>query len=79
MASEGTIDATNPVYINLINIFCIISFVIPFLCVAGIVGSFILRKKGHNILSLVIQFVPLVIFILNMILLAFAESFPATL
>ena len=77
MASEGTIDATNPLYITLIEIFCIISFIIPFLCIAGIIVSLILRKKGYSISSFVVQFLPLVIFILNIILLCIAESIPA--
>lgn len=77
MASEGTLDATNPLYINLIEIFCMIAFIIPLLCVAAIVMSVVLRRRGHSMLSFVIQFLPLVIFILNLILLAFAESLPA--
>ena len=77
MASEGTIDATNPLYITLIEIFCIISFIIPFLCIAGIIISVIFRKKGYSKCSLVIQFLPLVIFALNLMLLCYAESMPA--
>ncbi len=77
MASESTIDATNPLYITLIDIFCIISLIIPFLCIAGIIVSLILRKKGYSISSFVVQFLPLVIFILNIILLCIAESIPA--
>ena len=77
MASESTIDATNPLYITLIEIFCIISLIIPFLCIAGIIVSLILRKKGYSISSFVVQFLPLVIFILNIILLCIAESIPA--
>ena len=79
MASESTIDATNPLYITLIEIFCIISFIIPFLCVAGIIVSLILRKKGYSISSFVVQFLPLVIFILNIILICIAESIPAVI
>lgn len=77
MASESTIDATNPLYITLIEIFCIISFIIPFLCIAGIIVSLILRKKGYSVSSFVVQFLPLVIFALNLILLYYAESVPA--
>lgn len=77
MASEGTIDATNPLYITLIEIFCIISFIIPFLCIAGIIISVIFRKKGYSKCSLVIQFLPLVIFALNLMLLCYAKSMPA--
>lgn len=74
MASEGTIDTTNPLYMNLIRIFCVIAFIVPFLCIAGIVLSVALRRKGHSVLSLCIQFIPLVVFILDLMLLAFAES-----
>lgn len=77
MASESTMDATNQVYITLINVFCIISFIIPLLCIAGIILSVFLRKKGHSIFSFVIQFIPLLIFILNIIVLYVAESIPA--
>lgn len=76
MASESTTDATNPLYVSLIEIFCIISFIIPLLCIVGIIVSVILRKKGFSISSFVIQFLPLAIFILNLILLCFAESIP---
>ena len=79
MASDGTIDATNPIYISLVNIFCAIAFIIPFLCIAGIVISMVLRTRGRNILSIIIQFLPLVIFILNLILLYFTESLPRML
>lgn len=79
MASESTMDATNPVYITLINIFCIISFVIPLLCITGIILSVFFRKKGYSIFSFVIQFIPLLIFILNIIFLFVAESIPATI
>lgn len=79
MASEGTIDATNPFYISLMNIFCVIAFIIPFLCIAGIVISIVLRTRGRNVLSIIIQLLPLVIFILNLTLLYFTESLPKML
>ena len=79
MASESTMDATNPLYITLIEIFCIISFIIPFLCVAGIIVSVILRKKGYSKSSFIVQFVPLVIFILNLILLFVTDFIPTAI
>ncbi len=45
MASEATIDATNPTFIILINIFCWITLLIPFLCFLGIFISVRFRKK----------------------------------
>ena len=77
MASEGTIDATNPTYIGLINVFCTIACVIPLLCAMGIVISVILRKRGHYISSIIVGFLPLLVWIGNFLLLAFAESFSA--
>ena len=69
MASEITMYATNTIYITLINVFCVVCFIIPLLCIAGIIVSVILRKKGYSKSSFIVQFVPLVIFILNLILL----------
>jgi len=37
MASEYTIGATNPVFITLIDIFCVIAFAIPLLCKRAII------------------------------------------
>ncbi len=79
MVSEITIDATNPLYITIINIFCLISFIIPFLCVAGIIISIVLRARGRSTLSIIVQCLPLGIFVMNLILLAFTESLPTML
>ena len=76
MVSVDTIDATNPVYITWINIFCIISFLIPLLCIAGIVVSVLLRRKGHTVPSFIVQFIPLAVFILNLAFLFFADFIP---
>lgn len=78
MASESTIDATNPVYINLVNAFCTISFIIPLLCPPSIVLSVILRIKKHRVISFVVQFIPLILFGLNLLLLYLAELLPKT-
>ena len=77
MASEITMEATNSIYITLINVFCVVCFIIPLLCIAGIIVSVILREKGYSKSSFIVQFVPLAIFILNIILLCIAESIPA--
>ncbi len=76
MVSVDTIDATNPLYITWINIFCIISFLIPLLCIAGIVVSVLLRRKGHSVSSFIVQFIPLAVFILNLVFLFFADLIP---
>ena len=77
MASELTIGYTNRVFIILINIYCLISMLIPLFCIVGILISVILRKKGHSVLSFVVQFLPLIIFGVNLLLLVVAESLPA--
>ena len=77
MASEGTIDATNSTYIILINVFCWVSMSIPFLCFLGIFLSARLRKRSYSIWSFIVQFIPLAIFCMNVVLLFIAESVPA--
>lgn len=79
MVSESIISATNPIFITMIEIFCAVSFAIPFLSVAGIVVSVILRIKGRSVVSFVVQFLPLVLFILNLILLCYADTIPEML
>lgn len=79
MASEMLFDATNPVYIGLVEISCVIFLVVSLLCPAGIMASAILRIKGHSKASFVTQFIPLAVFILNMIFLYFTEFIPATI
>lgn len=79
MASESTIDATNPAYINLVNVFCIVSFIIPFLCAASIALSVVLRIKKHRVISFIIQFLPVAVFGLNLLLLYFSELLPKTI
>ncbi len=79
MASEATIDATNPTFIILINIFCWITLLIPFLCFLGIFISVRFRKKGHSVWSFIVQFLPLIMFGMNLLLLFIAESLPSTI
>ena len=76
MASEGTMDATNLLYIRFIEIVCVIAFLIPFLCIASIFLSTFFSKKGYILISWLISCLPLFLFILNLILLAFTESLP---
>ena len=77
MASEATIGATNQTFIFLINFFCWITMIIPFLCFLGIFLSVRYRKKGYSVRSFVVQFLPLVIFGMNLLLLFIAERLPA--
>lgn len=78
MMSESAIGATNPVYICMIDIFCFVDFFIPLLCVAGIALSIWFRKKGHSIFSFVIQFLPLIVLVLNLLLGLAADFIPKT-
>ena len=77
MASEATIGATNQTFIFLITVFCWITLSIPFFCFLGIFLSVRYRKKGYSVRSFVVQFLPLVIFGMNLLLLFIAERLPA--
>jgi Na+-driven multidrug efflux pump len=73
-ASESTIGVANKLYISLITIFCYITISIPLICIICVALSVILRIKGKSIISFYIQFLPLVIFIINMSFLAIVEK-----
>lgn len=79
MASESTMDANNPLFIGLIDTFCVISFIIPLLCVVGVVLSKTFKRKGCNTWSFVVLILPLVIFVLNLMLLFGADFVPAVI
>ena len=74
MASESTFVVTNKTYILLINVFCYITLTIPFICILSILLSFIFRKQQKSVLSFVIQFLPIMVFFMNLGLLFFTES-----
>lgn len=78
MALKVAIDATNPLYICLIDICEIVFFIIPLLCIAAIVANVILRKKELRVASFVVKILPLVIFGLNMLLFGLAGLLPKT-
>jgi len=52
-----------------------ISISMPFISIVSITLSIVLRKKGKSILSFCIQFLPIVMFILNIIFLTSLERF----
>ena len=79
MISETTIGATNPIYICMIDIFCFVDFFIPLLCLVGIALSIWFRKKGNSIFSFVIQFLPLIVFALDLIFLFLTDFIPKTI
>ncbi len=76
MASEATIGATNPVFIGLINVFCVITLSMPLICCAGVAVSGILQSRKRRIASVIVLLVPMVVFILNNLLLAYAQTLP---
>ncbi len=76
MVSEAAIGATNPIYICIIDVFCFVDFFIPLLCLVGIALSIWFRKKGYSIFSFVIQFLPLVVFVLDLIFLFLTDFIP---
>ncbi len=75
MMSDGIISTTNQLYANLISIFCYISMATPILCIAGIILSIMLRKRGKSILAFFIQFMPLIIFLLDLLFLYIIDKF----
>ena len=76
MVSEMAIGATNPIYICIIDVFCVVDFFIPLLCLVGIALSIWFRKKGYTICSFVIQFLPLVVFVLDLVFLFLTDFIP---
>ena len=74
MASEGTMSVTNQLYITLIDIFCWITVSVPVLCIVCIISSVILRKKRKSIISFIVQFIPIMVFLLNIGFLDFIEK-----
>lgn len=73
MASESTIGVTDQLYVLLIDIFCVVSFLIPFLCIGCILLSRFLKKKDHK-WAFAVQFIPLAVFILNLLFVGFASQ-----
>lgn len=69
MTGEIAIGATNPVFVVLIKIICLIYLLIPLFYLIGVILSIVLRKKGHAVWSIVVQCIPLVLWILNSVLL----------
>ena len=72
MVSESTIGVTNRLYVVLVDIFCGISFAIPFLCIGGLLLSRKLKRKESK-WAFAVQFVPLAVFVLNLLLLMVAD------
>lgn len=67
MVMVSDVFSANQLYNNLISIFCYITITFPLICIISIALSVILRIKGKSIASFRIQFLPLVVFTLNMI------------
>ena len=67
MVSESTIGVTNRLYVVLIDIICGVFFAIPFLCFGSLWLSWHLKKKGSRH-AFWVQFAPLAVFTLNLLL-----------
>lgn len=79
MLSETTIGATNPWYIVLVEIIRAIALVVTLLCPVAIAASVILRIKGCSKASFITQFIPLALFVLNMIFVFGMDFIPRTI
>ncbi len=66
MVSELTIGATDPVFVALVKTASYVFLAIPLLCVLCLVLAARWRKKGKLAPALGTQFLPLVIFLLNL-------------
>ncbi len=67
MLAESIIDATDPIYIGLMLTFSWVTVTVPLLCLVCMAVSVRLRRKGKLTASLRLQFLPLFIFLLNML------------
>lgn len=74
MTTESTMDATNELYINLVNIFSTVCFFIPLLCVISIALSVVLRIKRHRIIAFIVQFIPIIVFGINLLIISYADT-----
>ena len=59
---------------KIIGIMITIGITLPFVSVLGIVFSVVFRKKGKRILSFIIQFVPLILFIVMVVTFEFISN-----
>ena len=76
MAGESAIDATNPVYVLLVDIFVIVAGLIPLLCMISVCLWGFFKKKGRSTFAKVWLLLPLIVFVLNVLLLEIAERIP---
>ena len=79
MLSEVVMDTTNQIFISLINISSCVAMLVPIFCFVGILFSVRCRKKGYIVWSFVLQFVPLIIFSVNLLLIYIIDVLVPTL
>ena len=79
MVSEVVMDATNQIFISLIHISSCVAMLVPIFCFVGILFSIRCRKKGYIVWSFVLQFLPLVIFCVNLLFIHMIDVSMATL
>ncbi len=76
MVTESTMDATNELYINLVNIFSTVCLFIPILCLISIALSVVFRIKRHRIIAFIVQFLPILVFGINLLIITYADTLP---
>ncbi|MBR6825009.1 MAG: hypothetical protein IKM59_00500 [Oscillospiraceae bacterium] len=76
MASESIMDANNPTYISIIEIYCGINFFNLFLWFPAIPVANVLWKKEHRTWARVVRLLPLGLFVLNFAFLGIADYVP---
>ena len=79
MLSEVVMDTANHIIAGLIDFSSCVAMLVPMFCFIGIIFSIRCRKKGYIAWSFVLQFLPLVIFSLNLLLIYMADVLIATL
>ena len=67
MLSEVVMDTTNHAFEGLIDFSSCVAMLVPIFCFVGILLSIRCRKKGYIAWSCVLQFLPLVIFCVNLL------------
>lgn len=79
MLSEVVTDTTNQMMTGFIDFSSCIAMFVPIFCFIGILLSIRCRKKGYIVWSFVLQFLPLVIFCINLLFIHMIDVSIATL
>ena len=79
MLSEVVMDSTNQVILGLIHYLSCVAMLVPIYCFVGILFSIRCRKKGYIVWSFVLQFLPLIIFGVNLLFIHIVDAVIVTL